>query len=86
MEKPDTRKTIRMTQAEASERREKSDSCSLATIDRDGYPHIVAMGYAVDQGDIVMTSFAKAQKVVNLRRNPRSGSGGNGCGSYSNRQ
>jgi PPOX class probable F420-dependent enzyme len=71
VEKPDTRKTIRMTQAEALEWLEKSDSCSLATIDRDGYPHIVAMGYAVDQGDIVMTSFAKAQKVVNLRRNPR---------------
>jgi hypothetical protein len=49
VEKPDTRKTIRMTQAEASERREKSDSCSLATIDRDGYPHIVAMEYAVDR-------------------------------------
>ena len=71
VEKPDTRKAIRMTQAEASEWLEKGDNCSLATIDRDGYPHIVAMAYAVDNGDIVMTSFAKAQKVINLRRNPR---------------
>ena len=73
MEKPDTRKTIRMTQAEVSEWLENSHNCSLATIDRDGYPHIVEMGYAVDQGEIVMTSFAKAQKVVNVRRNPRAG-------------
>jgi len=60
-----------MTQAEASEWLEKGDNCSLATIDRDGYPHVVAMAYAVDNGDVVMTSFAKAQKVINLRRNPR---------------
>ncbi|MBV8453962.1 MAG: pyridoxamine 5'-phosphate oxidase family protein [Deltaproteobacteria bacterium] len=69
VEKPDTRKAIRMTQAEASEWLEKGNNCSLATIGRDGYPHVVAMGYAVDKGDIVMTSFAKAQKVINLRHN-----------------
>jgi PPOX class probable F420-dependent enzyme len=70
VEKPDTRKAIRMTAAEASEWLEKSDNCSLATIDRDGYPHVVAMAYAIEHGDVVMTSFAKAQKVINLRRNP----------------
>jgi PPOX class probable F420-dependent enzyme len=69
--KLDTRKAIRMTQAEASEWLEKGDNCSLATIDRDGYPHVVAMAYGVENGDVVMTSFAKAQKVINLRRNPR---------------
>ncbi len=57
-----------MTPAEASQWLEKGDNCSLATIDLNGYPHLVAMAYAVDRGDIVMTSFAKAQKVVNLRR------------------
>jgi PPOX class probable F420-dependent enzyme len=60
-----------MTPAEASEWLEKGNNCALATVDRDGYPHVVAMGYAVDDGDIVMTSFARAQKVLNLRRNPR---------------
>ena len=60
-----------MTAAEASEWLEKGDNCSLATIDRDGYPHVVAMAYGIDHGDVVMTSFAKAQKVINLRRNPR---------------
>ena len=70
LEKRDTRKAIRMTQSEASEWLEKGENCSLATIDRDGYPHVVAMAYAIDNGDVVMTSFAKAQKVTNLRRNP----------------
>jgi PPOX class probable F420-dependent enzyme len=60
-----------MRPAEAEEWLDKGENCSLATIDRDGYPHVVAMAYAVDHGDIVMTSFGKAQKVVNLRRNPR---------------
>jgi PPOX class probable F420-dependent enzyme len=69
--KTDTRKAIRMTQAEVADWLAKGGSCSLASIDRDGYPHIVAMGYAVHNGDIVMTSFAKAQKVINLKRNPR---------------
>jgi PPOX class probable F420-dependent enzyme len=71
VEKPNTRKPIRMTESEAWEWLEKGGNCSLATIDRDGYPHIVAMAYAIEDRDIVMTSFAKAQKVVNLRRNPR---------------
>jgi PPOX class probable F420-dependent enzyme len=70
VQKPDTRRAIRMTPAEASEWLEQGGNCSLATIDRDGYPHVVAMAYAVDDGDVVMTSFAKAQKVMNLRRNP----------------
>jgi PPOX class probable F420-dependent enzyme len=70
VEKPDTRKAIRMTQAEARQWLETGNNCSLATIDRDGYPHVVAMAYALDNDDIVMTSFAKAQKVINLRRNP----------------
>ena len=47
-------------------------NCSLATLDRDGYPHLVAMSFALDaHGNIVMTSFGRAQKVINLERNPR---------------
>jgi PPOX class probable F420-dependent enzyme len=70
VQKADTRKAIRMTQAEAWDWLEKGENCSLATIDGDGYPHVVAMAYGVDNGDVVMTSFAKAQKVKNLQRNP----------------
>jgi PPOX class probable F420-dependent enzyme len=71
-EKIDTRKAIRMTPDEASAFLHNSRNCSLATLDRDGYPHLVAMSYAVDaNGDILMTSFGRAQKVLNLKRNPK---------------
>ena len=44
---------------------------ALATIDQDGFPHVVAMNYFARDGVFYMTSYAKAQKVVNIRRNPR---------------
>jgi PPOX class probable F420-dependent enzyme len=43
----------------------------LCTIDKDGYPHAVAMAYMVKDGCIYMSSYRKAQKVVNIRRNPK---------------
>ena len=45
--------------------------CSLATIDKDGFPHVVAMNYFARDGAFYMTSYGKAQKVVNIRRDPR---------------
>jgi PPOX class probable F420-dependent enzyme len=44
---------------------------ALATIDQDGFPHVVAMNYVARDGAFYMTSYGKAQKVVNIRRNPR---------------
>jgi PPOX class probable F420-dependent enzyme len=46
---------------------------ALATIDRDGFPHVVAMSYFVKDGAFYMTSYGKAQKVLNIRRNPKVG-------------
>lgn len=43
----------------------------LATIGRDGQPHLSAMWFALVEGKIVFETKAKSQKVVNLRRNPR---------------
>jgi PPOX class probable F420-dependent enzyme len=68
----ETRKVIRMTPAETTAMLQGTPNCSLATLDRDGYPHLVAMSFALDAGgNIVMTSFGKAQKVINLQRNPK---------------
>src|SRR5262250_827983 len=44
---------------------------ALATIDGDGFPHVVAMNYFARDGAFYMTSYGKAQKVVNIRRNPK---------------
>ncbi len=65
------RNSIRMTPQQAQAFLESHHSCSFATNGHDGYPHVVAMWYTVNDGAIVMTSYAKAQKVVNLRRDPR---------------
>ena len=46
---------------------------ALATIDKEGFPHVVAMGYFVKDAAIYMTSYGKAQKVLNIRRNPKVG-------------
>ena len=44
----------------------------LTSLDRHGYPHSVAMWFVVDpDGTIAMTTFAKSQKALNLRRDPR---------------
>jgi len=44
---------------------------ALATLDRHGFPHVVAMNYFAKDGAFYMTSYSKAQKVVNIRRNPK---------------
>ena len=44
---------------------------ALATLDQDGFPHVVAMNYLAKDGAFYMTSYGKAQKVVNVRRNPK---------------
>lgn len=57
---------------EAAFLREQSKA-ALATIDGDGFPHVVAMSYFIKDGAFYMTSYGKAQKVVNIRRNPKVG-------------
>ena len=62
---------IKMTPEEQDEFLARARTMVLCTIDKDGYPHAVAMGYMVKDGCIYMTSYRKAQKVVNIRRNPK---------------
>src|ERR1044072_2734418 len=50
---------------------DKERRMMLGTIDKDGFRHAVAMAYMVKDGCVYMTSFRKAQKVVNARRNPK---------------
>jgi PPOX class probable F420-dependent enzyme len=50
----------------------ESHTIILTSLDRNGYPHPVAMWYVVDpDGAVAMTTFAKSQKALNLRREPR---------------
>jgi PPOX class probable F420-dependent enzyme len=67
------RHQIRLTAEEQAAFLRDNPKCALATIDQDGFPHVVAMGFYVEDGVFYMTSYAKAQKVLNIRRNPKVG-------------
>jgi PPOX class probable F420-dependent enzyme len=67
------RPDIRLTPEEQAEFLRQNRKAALATIDKDGFPHVVAMSYYAKDGAYYMTSYAKAQKVVNIRRNPNVG-------------
>jgi len=68
---PKRRNQIEMTPAEREEFLATSWTLEVASIGAKGWPHLVAMWYAVIDGDIHFTTFGKAQKVLNLRRNPK---------------
>ncbi|MBS4104224.1 pyridoxamine 5'-phosphate oxidase family protein [Tsukamurella paurometabola] len=61
---------IQMTEAEIADFLERSRTATIATLGASGAPHLVAMWYAVIDGDLWIETKAKSQKVVNLRRNP----------------
>ncbi len=67
----DRRKSIELTPEEARRFLEESRTATFASNGRDGYPHLIAMWYAVDGGDVIMTTYGKSQKAINLRRDPR---------------
>ena len=44
----------------------------LATIGPDGRPHVVPMWFVLDSAGLpLLTSYARSQKVLNIRRDPR---------------
>lgn len=66
-----TRDMIRMTDTELWEFLAAPRKLHLATLNRDGTPHLVAMYYDVFDGRLGFWSYGKSQKIVNLRRDPR---------------
>ena len=67
MARPD----IRLTAEKQAQFLRENRKCALATIDKDGFPHVVAMNFVERDGAYYMTSYGKAQKVVNIRRSPK---------------
>lgn len=60
-----------MTDDEVQEFLASSETMTLATLGADGRPHLTAMWYGLQDGHIVFWSYGRAQKIVNLRRDPR---------------
>lgn len=69
---PSRRELIRMTTEEVATYLGGRHTMNVASIGRDGQPHLVAMwyGFFVD-GAPGFWTFGKSQKIVNLRRDPR---------------
>jgi PPOX class probable F420-dependent enzyme len=66
------RDAIALTPAEQKEYISTSRTLTLCTHGPHGYPHAVAMWFAVDDdGTVWMTTYRKSQKAVNVRRNSK---------------
>ena len=65
------RAQITMTDEEISSFVARSRTATMATIGPSGVPHLVAMWFAVIDGQVWFETKAKSQKAQNLRRDPR---------------
>ena len=65
------RDAIKMSDEEIREFLAVGRDLQVASINADGTPHLVTMWYAMRDGEVAFWTYAKSQKVVNLRRDPR---------------
>ncbi|CAN5808884.1 PPOX class F420-dependent oxidoreductase [soil metagenome] len=65
------RTQVTMTAEEIASFVERSRTATMATVGPTGTPHLVAMWYAVIDGQIWVETKARSQKAVNLRRDDR---------------
>ena len=65
------RSLITMSDEEIAEYLVRSRSATMATVGPSGTPHLVAMWYAVIDGQVWFETKSRSQKAVNLRRDPR---------------
>jgi PPOX class probable F420-dependent enzyme len=65
------RDQIKMSDAEIDAFLAGRHTMNVASFNHDGTIHLVAMWYAVVDGDPVFWTFGKSQKIRNLQRDPR---------------
>jgi PPOX class probable F420-dependent enzyme len=65
------RDQIQMTDDEIRTFLDDGRDLQVASINADGTPHLVTMWYALRDGCLAFWTYAKSQKIVNLRRDPR---------------
>lgn len=68
---PSRREQIRLTPEEVDAFLRGRRTMNIATHNHDGSIHLVAMWYGFYRGNPAFETFAKSQKVQNLRRDPR---------------
>lgn len=65
------RDLINMTEQEQQDFIESQKGVQVATNGHNGWPHLVSLWFAMDEGDIIIETFTKSQKIKNLERDPR---------------
>jgi PPOX class probable F420-dependent enzyme len=65
------RDQIRMTDGEVEKFIAGGYTLQVASINRDGTPHLVPMFYELVDGRIAFWTYRKSQKIKNLQRDPR---------------
>jgi PPOX class probable F420-dependent enzyme len=66
------RKDITMNEAEIQEFLSSGAKVlEVATLGKDGSPHLAPMWFVMDDDRVVFRSFSKSQKIINLMRDPR---------------
>jgi PPOX class probable F420-dependent enzyme len=68
---PKRRDQIRMSETEMRDFIASRKSMQVATLGRDGAPHLTTLWFALVDGALVFETFSKSQKVRNLERDPR---------------
>jgi len=68
---PKQRDRVQMSDAEVAAMLAGNRKVQLATINPDGYPHLVTMYYALLDGKIAFWTYRTSQKALNLARDPR---------------
>jgi PPOX class probable F420-dependent enzyme len=65
------RDRVQMSDAEVAAMLAGNRKVQLATINPDGYPHLVTMYYTLVDGKIAFWTYRTSQKALNLARDPR---------------
>ncbi len=66
------RAQIRMTDEEVRQFLDQTKTMILCSIGKDGSPHPMPMWFGLEEdGAVIMTTFTKSQKILNLKRDPR---------------
>ena len=69
---PSRRELIRLSEAEIRDYLRRQKTLIIVSNGKDGYPHPMPMWFhADDEGCLYCTTFRKAQKVLNWRRDPK---------------
>jgi len=66
------RAQIRMTDEEVRQFLDQTKTMIICSIGKDGVPHPMPMWFGLEEdGAVIMTTFTKSQKILNLKRDPR---------------